>query len=315
MALAQAGFTVKAVCPSAHLLAKTTTVKDIYPYSGMAPLSSLSEAISRANPDLVVPGDDLATFQLHLLHMREKDRGHATGDICGIIERSLGNSDSFSVVYARTRFLQVAAEEGIRCPATEVVTNESDVKEFVKRFGLPLVLKADVTSGGEGVRVVRDLEEAKQEFRALSAPPWLAKAAKRALIDRDKRLVWPALLRRHPVVNAQVFVAGREATSLVACWKGTVLGSLHFEVVIKTDPSGPATVLRLIDNPEMVSATERAVRRLGLSGLHGFDFMLEANTGNAYLIEINPRTTQVGHLTLGPDATYPPHYILLSVMR
>jgi aspartate kinase len=58
-------------------------------------------------------------------------------------------------------------------------------------------------------------------------------------------------------------------------------------------------VLRLIENPEMSGAVEGVVRRLNLSGLHGFDFMLEADTENAYLIEINPRATQVGHLRLG----------------
>jgi hypothetical protein len=70
-------------------------------------------------------------------------------------------------------------------------------------------------------------------------------------------------------------------------------------VIHKGVSSGPATVLRLIDNAEMSIAAERMARRLNLSGLHGFDFMLEAQTGNAYLIEINPRSTQVGHLTLG----------------
>jgi hypothetical protein len=47
------------------------------------------------------------------------------------------------------------------------------------------------------------------------------------------------------------------------------------------------------------------VRRLNLSGLHGFDFMLEEQTGNAYLIEMNPRATQVGHLALGPGRDIP----------
>jgi biotin carboxylase len=55
----------------------------------------------------------------------------------------------------------------------------------------------------------------------------------------------------------------------------------------------------------MTLAAEKTIRRLGLSGLHGFDFMLEANTGNAYLIEINARTTQVGHLTLGSGRDLP----------
>ncbi|MFY9646646.1 MAG: ATP-grasp domain-containing protein, partial [Terriglobales bacterium] len=59
------------------------------------------------------------------------------------------------------------------------------------------------------------------------------------------------------------------------------------------------TVVRLLENAEVSSAVEKAVRRMGLSGLCGFDFMLEAGTGNAYLIEINPRATQVAHLGLG----------------
>jgi hypothetical protein len=100
-------------------------------------------------------------------------------------------------------------------------------------------------------------------------------------------------------VNAQTFVAGREATSATACWKGEVLAGLHFEVINKEGWSGPATVLRLIENAEMSAAANKMARRLNLSGLHGFDFMLEPQTGNAHLIEINPRSTQVGHLTLG----------------
>ena len=133
----------------------------------------------------------------------------------------------------------------------------------------------------------------------------LARAAKRALVDQDKTLVWPSLLRRRPVVNAQAFVAGREATSAVVCWKGAVLASLHFEVVNKASSRGHATVVRSIENAEMSAAAEKMARRLNLSGLYGFDFMLESETGNAYLVEINPRSTQVGHLSLGPGRDIP----------
>jgi biotin carboxylase len=55
----------------------------------------------------------------------------------------------------------------------------------------------------------------------------------------------------------------------------------------------------------MSIAVEKIVRRMGLSGLCGLDFMLEASTGNAYLIEINPRATQVGHITLGAGRDLP----------
>jgi hypothetical protein len=106
-------------------------------------------------------------------------------------------------------------------------------------------------------------------------------------------------------VNAQAFVAGREGTSAVVCWKGAVLASLHFEVVNKASSRGHATVVRSIENAEMSAAAEKMARRLNLSGLYGFDFMLEKETGNAYLVEINPRSTQVGHLSLGPGRDIP----------
>ncbi len=87
-----------------------------------------------------------------------KDEGRKQREFVRMLERSLGSNESFPVVYARTRFLQVAAAEGIRCPATEVITNESDLKELRRRASdLPMVLKVDVSSGGEGVRVVRNL--------------------------------------------------------------------------------------------------------------------------------------------------------------
>jgi len=55
----------------------------------------------------------------------------------------------------------------------------------------------------------------------------------------------------------------------------------------------------------MSNTAETMVHELNLSGLLGFDFMLEAHTGNAYLLEINPRATQVGHLMLGPGRDLP----------
>ena len=201
--------------------------------------------------------------------------------------------------------MTLAQEERIRVPKTEVVTNIESLRDWVSRMGFPTVLKANGTSGGDGVRIVHTLEQAERAFLELESPPVLARAAKRALVDKDKTLIWPFLLRRRSVVNAQSFITGREGTSTIACWRGTVLAGLYFEVLKKANSAGPATVVRLIENAQMSVAVESMVRRLNLSGVHGFDFLLEAHTGNAYLIEINPRATQVGHLTLGPGRDLP----------
>jgi carbamoyl-phosphate synthase L subunit-like protein len=307
VALENAGFTIDAVCPSGHPLSKTDAVRKIYKYRGLDALASFGEAIAASKPDLIVPGDDLAAQQLHLLYEQEHRKGDAGKPVCALIARSLGAPENFPLLYARAAFIQLAQEDGIRVPKTQVIRNIADLEKWMSAAGadFPVVLKADGSSGGDGVRVVRTLEEANRGLRALQAPPLLLRAAKRALIDRDFALVWPSLLRRRSVVSAQTFIAGREATSAVACWKGEVLASLQFEVLNKVASSGHATVLRAIDDAEMSAAAEKIVRRLNLSGVHGFDFMLESQSGDAYLLEINPRLTQVGHLTLGPGRDIP----------
>jgi hypothetical protein len=305
MALANAGFTVDAVSPSDHPLRATSALRRIHSYRGLSPLASIEAAMGSAKPDLLIPCDDLAARQLHEVHERARRQQSQRSAICGLIERSLGAPESFLVVYARTAFMQAAQVEGVRVPRTALVRNADELNAWTGGGTVPVVLKSDGSSGGDGVRIVQTAEEAVRAFRRLQAPPQLIRGVKRALIDRDKTLIWPSIFRSRWVVNAQEFVPGREATSLVACWNGAVLASLHFEVIHKLSSSGPATVLRLVENAEMAGATVKMARRLGLSGFHGFDFMLEEDTANAYLIEINPRTTQVGHLTLGPGRDLP----------
>jgi hypothetical protein len=305
MTLVSSGCTVDAVCPPRHPICKTSAVRRTHSYHGLVPLMSFRRAIAATRPDLIIPCDDLATIHLHDLYYRALRNGKAGESACALIERSMGAPASFPFVYARTAFIEMAKEENIRVPLSEVIKHKADLENSITRLGFPVVLKADGTSGGDGVRIVHNLREAEHGLRELAAPPLLARAVKRAAIDQDMTLVWPSLLRRQFLVTAQAWVSGQEATSAVACWKGVVLASVQFEVLNKQDAGGPSTVLRRIDNAEMSTAAVKMVKRLALSGLHGFDFMLEAETDNAYLIEINPRATQVGHLTLGPGHDIP----------
>jgi hypothetical protein len=305
MALAKAGCGVEAVCPAGHPLSKIKAVGRTHPFRGLKPISSLGTAVVEANPNLIIPGDDLATHYLHRLYKEQKGRGEKGAKICHVIERSLGVPQNFPILYQRAAFMRLAQEERVRTPNTAVIRSLDDLRSWSAQFGFPIVLKADGTSGGEGVRMVRTLDEAINAYQKLKAPPLLARAVKRAMLDRDKTLIWPSLLRKRSEVSAQSFIAGHEATSIVACWEGVVLAALHFEVIHKRDAAGPATVMRVVENADMVGAADKMVRRLKLSGIHGFDFMLEAQTDKAYLIEINPRATQIGHLTLGPGHDLP----------
>jgi hypothetical protein len=304
MALAKAGFVVKAICPSNHPLVHTSVVSRFHDYRGLAPLSSFTKAITTAQPAIIIPGDDLATRHLHEIYAREKNKNSGS-PICNLIATSLGAPENFPLSFSRSGFINRALQEGVRAPKTKVLKNSDHLDRWISTVGLPVVLKADGTSGGDGVKIARTKEEVQRAFRKLNAPPLLARAIKRSLVDHDSTLVWPALRRQKPGINAQEYVTGREATTAVACWKGKVLASLHFEVLQKSDSAGPATVLRLIENADMDHAAKTMVASLNLSGFHGFDFMLRENSNEAWLIETNPRATQAGHLTLGPDHDLP----------
>jgi len=43
--------------------------------------------------------------------------------------------------------------------------------------------------------------------------------------------------------------------------------------------------------------------RFKLNGFHGLDFIVEDGTGDAYMIEMNPRATQLGHLNVLPEGS------------
>jgi hypothetical protein len=305
MALAKAGCAVEFVCPPGHPFMKTRGRSRSHIYDGFAPLSSFGAAIASARPDMIIPGDDLATQILHEIHDGNLRLGESGRSVCALIERSLGAAPSFAITRSRAGFIKLAQELGVRVPATESIASARDLTDWIGRNGLPAVLKADGTSGGAGVRLARTADEAESAFHALQAPPSFLRAAKQALLDHDVSLVGPAFRRRRFEMNVQAFVAGQEATSAVACWEGKVLAALHFKVINKTSLSGPSTVVRWIENVEMADAAQKLARRLNLSGLHGFDYMLEEHTGNPYLIEINPRATQVGHLALGPGRDIP----------
>jgi hypothetical protein len=294
MAFASIGHRVEAVCPGHHPLAKTKAVRTLYRYSALRPLEALAKAIKRAEPALIVPCDDRAIAHLHALHAS----AHASPALNAVIERSLGSPDSFSVADRRSDLIAIARAEGIRAPDMVRVTMVDELEAALDRVGLPAVMKVDGTWGGLGVRVVHSLAEAATVMRTLSRPVGPTRALKRLIVDRDPYFLLPVFNGSSPVVNVQRFVEGTPANSAVACWNGELLASISVVAVRTRGAQGASTVVRVIDHPEMTETGAKLVRRLGLSGFCGFDFLLEAGTCAAHLIEMNARTTPISHLPL-----------------
>jgi glutathione synthase/RimK-type ligase-like ATP-grasp enzyme len=301
-ALTDLGCHVHVVCPPGHPVTEARKISRVYPFRAFTAAQSIRSAIESVKPDLVIPCDDLARECLHGLYADAVPSRERDWDLRALIEHSLGDPSSFATITSRVAMMKLAHDNGIRVPPTVAVNPNAleIVRRWASEHGFPFVLKADGTSGGRGVRFVETMDVIAGAVRALSAPPRAVRALKRALINRDNNYLRQYFRRTRSVLSAQRFVSGRDANVTVACWKGRVLATISVSVLETLDAQGPASVVRLIDNVEMSRAVERIVSLLKLSGLVGFDFMIEDRTGDAYLIEINPRATQMGHLALGP---------------
>ena len=293
MALTAVGCQVSVVTTRNSPVQKTRVIQRSFRYSALRPLSSLRYAIATTKPDLIIPFDDRAVEHLHQLHSLPGTRA-----VAKLIETSLGAPASFPILTSRHDFLRTAIECGIRVPPTRLMNSFDDLRQWRSEQPLPWVLKADGTWGGRGVRVAHTFEDAAKYFDDLRRPCGLRRGLKRFSINRDSFYLREWWSGRTPSVIAQRFIEGRPANCAVFCWKGEVLAGIAVEVVSAIGVTGPASIVRVIEGPEMMQAAVAIARRLKLSGFFGLDFVL-GERGASYLLEINPRCTPPCHLSLG----------------
>jgi ATP-grasp domain len=298
--LGKAGCCVSAVCPTrGHPLLRTRIVQETFPYSGLRPLESLVAAIEVTEPQIIIPCDDRGVQHLHELYVRARSRGTSGAGLANLIEYSLGSPESYPIVSARCDLLRIACEEGVHVPDTKTLKTTDDLESWQAGHRFPWVLKGDGTFGGKGVRIAHTLGEAEKFFLEITGMFGATRAIKRTIVNRDPFWLRPWWNNHRPAIIVQSYIQGRPANCAFVCWKGKVLAGIGVEVVSSEGLTGPADIVRVVDNPEMMLAAERMARRLGLSGFFGLDFMVEDGSGATYMIEMNPRCTPLSHLQLG----------------
>lgn len=195
--------------------------------------------------------------------------------------------------------MQAARALGIRTPETLRVTDEDALDDCLAALGLPAVLKADGSWGGEGVCIVDTPQAARSAYRRLARPSSRLRNVARALRRRDGHYLAEAIAPQQRAITIQKFVPGQPAASGFAAWNGEIVGAVYYDVLKADGTIGPPSVIRRVDCREIEDATRKIAGHFRLSGLHGLDFIRDA-AGHVHLLEINPRATQGGTLPFGP---------------
>lgn len=295
-----AGCAVEALSPSGAPVTKSRYVARHHRYRALFAASSWRAAIGDANPDLIVACDDRAVAQMLALHEREIRHS----PLAQLIERSLGAPDNIRQVMARNECMRIAREIGVRVPDTFAVTDEASLDAALAQLGYPAVVKADGTWGGDGVIIAKTRAEAVAAFRKLSKPSSRLRSVARAAKRGDAHFLLAALAPPSPAITVQKFIDGKPAASAFAAWKGEVVSSIYYDVLVADGTIGPPNVIRRVDCPRIDGATRLIAKRFNLSGIHGMDFIRD-ESGTVHLLEVNPRATQGGTLAFGPGHDLP----------
>jgi len=295
MAFADIGCVVAVLCPPGHWVKSTRCAALCLPYGPLRPLRSLLNAIERIAPDIIIPCDDRAVRHMHTLHASTTN-----ADVRARLSRSLNPPETFAMTEARHDLLVLARREGIAVPDTQQINSMSDLQAWHAKQPLPWVLKSDGSWAGMGVRIVRNWAEAVTAFELMSRPVKLSMVLNQAVLEWDFFWLAPWLRAERVAVSAQQYIPGNAANCALATWKGECLAGIAVEVVMTRSHNGPASVVRVTDNCELMDSARRLVHVLRMSGLVGFDFIIEAATGKAFLVEMNARSVPLCHLALGP---------------
>jgi glutathione synthase/RimK-type ligase-like ATP-grasp enzyme len=294
MALADFGFRVAALTPYGHPVRRVRKVRDHFAYHTRPSLRSMVRAIDRWSPDLLVCIDDAAVRELQALHRRIAASDDKVGrQISELVELSLGPATSFPAICNKSDFLALVELEGLRCPRTIVIPATRAFESVPAELTYPIVVKADHSEGGLCVRIANSDADVRATVWELQTPStWRGRRLFGAILGSQTLSLLTLPLRR--TISLQQYILGRPSNRAVICWKGKVLAGISVEVVEVKHEHGPASVVRLIDHPEMAMVAEHMVKRLDLSGFVGFDFVLDSSN-QAWIIEMNPRVTPICH--------------------
>ncbi len=173
-------------------------------------------------------------------------------------------------------------EHGLSVPAT-VESIGTDPDRVVELFGLPVVHKRRVGSGGGGVSVVESRE-----------------ALVRLLDDGG----------RSADAFFEQFVVGRHLQFGGVVADGAVGSGVVFESLGRASEMGPASVVRHLEDATMVETGREVAAALGIEGLLNVEVVRDAD-GRDWIHDVNPRVwgsfaafRAVGADVLGAYVTY-----------
>lgn len=276
-ALVKAGFEVTLLAPRGSLaehsgyIARIGNIPDNA--NPMQWVFALAASVKATSPRLVVPGDDTALrlLQMVLLDPPVGMQPALHAQLATLIRDSLGDPAHYRTVIDKLLLPPAARALGVPTPAFAIVGELREAEAFAASHGYPIVVKRNHSSAGSGVVICGDREELLRAFADL----------KRAIAQDFEGGAPDRLL-------VQAHIKGPTRFYPTIALQGTMLVAYASErLVANPEPLGPPTVNRYYRSPELRAISAKLASGFGITGFFSPEFVEDARTGRAYLLEVN----------------------------
>ncbi len=285
--LNEAGIAVATLAPPANLIGRSGFVAERFTLpaarSARSLLAALEGAVAAWQPDLVIPCDEQVVAFLHDVVRRS----NASAAVRTVLAASLGDPGRHEALLMKGATLALARTIGVATPRGAIASSAREGRRIADEIGYPVYAKASFGWAGSGVTLCADDAALSAALARPRAAP--VKALARRLLQRDW---YPA----RTAIEVQQAIAGSPAMVAAVAINGRMLAGFSAMARRTVSATGPSMVVEILHHAPMQEAAARMIAALGASGFIGFDFMIEAGSGEALLLECNPRPIQVGHL-------------------
>lgn len=166
-------------------------------------------------------------------------------------------------------------------PGSDGIKTIDEIKDFAKKHGYPIMIKATKGGGGRGIRVVRNEGELETEYM-------LAKQEALKAFHSDEIIV-EKLIERPKHIEVQIL--GDKYGNIIHLYERDCSIQRRHQKVTEIAPSLniPEDILEALYEDSI-----RFAKKVGLYNAATFEYLVDPDNGKYYFLEVNPRI-QVEH--------------------
>lgn len=243
-------------------------------------LNELRKIIETKNIDVIIPMED-ETVELIIENK----------DLFMNVHTLLPDLKTFMIARDKALTMSYAEKFNISIPKTYTLSDVRDIDALAEKIEYPIVIKPRISSGSRGLIYVDSKEDLIKKYREthINYPFPIIQQ----YIDGDFEKI-------------QVLVVNdKQCKTIASC---TYQGIREFPV-----DGGPVTMWKTVSNPELENITYNLLKRINWIGFAEVEYIYNPNSGEYYLIEINPRFSANIALAVNVGVDFPNYLVKLSM--